>query len=234
MRPLPVYNITPLETLRHFGVLKAFGKVVLRILRVRPVVIVALDLTPLEPPTTSGDDIREATPDDSERFDAAGFTGLLPKKLPLGPAWISLGEAGMRAWYHLARRDSAIADWLVVRTDSQTTIWSGGIWVHRDLRGHDMASRIRAPALRWSQQQGYRELAAWIDRTNHSSLHSSHKAGYRAIGQVLAFKRFGFAVVRHGRRWSAGRWTADHPLVISLEDLREDYGPAVSLETVIA
>lgn len=234
MRSRPQFNNTPLEAARHFGVLKALENVLLRVLRIRPVVVTVLDLTAQAASTRNGNDIRGATPDDGGLFDAAGLPGMLEKKLPLGPTWISLGEEGMRAWYALAKRDSGIADWLVVRTANPTTIWSGGIWVHRDHRGRDLASQIRAPALRWSKQEGYQELAAWVERTNHSSLRASHKAGYRAIGSVIAFRRFGFAVVRHGRRWSLGRWTASDPLVISLEDLRRDFGPPVPLGPLVA
>lgn len=229
MRPLPVFNITPLETLRHFGAAKALAKVVMRILRVRPVVIMALDLTAQAPQASSDGDIRAASPDDVALLDGAGFPGFIEKKLPYGPIWLSLGNEGLRAWYALARCDCEIADWLYIRSTSPTTIWVSGIWVHRTSRGHDMANRIQSPALHWSKQQGYEELAAWVDRTNHSSLRAAHKSGYQVIGSVIAFRRFGVAVVRHGRRWSLGRWNADRPLVISLEELRQDFRPATPI-----
>jgi len=238
MRLRPLYKVTLLETARHVGARQALEKLLLRLLRVRPVLLMTLSIDGENPPFSGPgydtSNIRSVGADDEALFAAAGFGGMLQGKLAQGPGWIAVGESGLQAWYFLAREESRIANWLIARVAGRSMIWAAGIWVHRDSRGSDLAKRIRAPVLRWSRVQGYREIVTWVDQTNHSSRRAMQKAGYREIGRVVFLRLFGFALVHYGRRWRLGRWSAAQPLVIDLDELREDASMDVALGAVTA
>lgn len=194
-------------------------------------ILVALTLDGEAPADVDEQRIRRAGPEDDALFATAGFTGMLHGKLAQGPGWISVGDAGLEAWYFLARDESTIGDWLIVRTASPAAIWAAGIWVHRDRRGGDLARRIRAPAMRWSREQGYREIVTWVDLTNHSSRRAIGKAGYREVGRLTVLRLFDVVLVHCGRgwrfgRWRFGRWSAERPLTIDVDSLRQDAGSA--------
>ena len=226
MRPRPLYQVSLLDTARHIGLRQAVGKLLLRILRIRPVILVALTLDREAPADDGEQRIRRAGPEDDALFATAGFAGMLHGKLAQGPGWISVGDAGLEAWYFLARGESMIGDWLIVRTASPTAIWAAGIWVHRDRRGGDLARRIRAPVMRWSRERGYREIVTWVDLTNHSSRRAIGKAGYREVGRLTVLRLFGVALVHCGRRWRFGRRSDERPLTIDVDSLRQGAGSA--------
>lgn len=230
MRTQARYAVTSLETLRHFGLLKALLLIALTMLHVRSIVLMA------RPPKASADTkreglgIRRATPDDARLFEAAGFPqSMLHEKLADGPGWIRVLDGELAGWNFIGIRQSRIADWLILRPGSDGAVWSAGTWVRHDLRGGGLLKVFAGHGADWCIEQGYGEILSWIELTNYASRRGTLKLGCREIGRITALPRLlGLTLLYDGRRWHLGRWTAARPLVLSIAQIRRDRaGPAV-------
>ncbi len=226
MRERPHYTMSLRETARRFGASRALQMLLLRLLRVRPVVMLARPAVAADRILLESDGVRPATLEDAPLFDRAGFPGMLERKLADGPGWIKLDQGRLVAWCFLGLTHSEISDWLVIHAGSPTALWGAGTWVHRDYRGSGVAAEIRSHSFVWYRDQGYREQFSWINLTNRSSLRSSRKLGARPVGRIIFLRLCGVALVYDGRRWHLGRWTASRPLVLSMEEIRRDRGDA--------
>lgn len=234
MRERPHYSLTLRETARNFGIPRALLALALRVLKIRPVVLLAREATVPHGTLVEGNGVRPATPDDAELFDNAGFPGLLQRKLAEGPGWIKLDQGRLVAWCFLGMTHSEISNWLVVRTDNSAAVWGMGTWVHRDYRGGGVAAQVRGRSFAWYRDKGYREQFSWINLTNYSSLRSSYKLGAKTIGRITFIRLLGTALVYDGHRWHLGRWTASRPLVLSIDAIRRDRpDPSASFEPVM-
>lgn len=218
----PHYNLSLSETAQRFGALRALQALVLRLLKVRPVVLLAWNAGTARPSVAEDPRIRPVTQADAHLFERAGFPGALERKLADGPGWLMLDQDRLVAWSFLGLAESEIDGWLVIQTGRPTALWGAGSWVHRDYRGSGLASKVRSHSVKWYLEQGYREQFSWINLVNHSSLRSWRKQGAREIGRITCFRWFGLALVHDGRRWHLGRWSADRPLVLSMENIRRD------------
>ncbi|MGF1608520.1 MAG: hypothetical protein ACFCUQ_03935 [Kiloniellales bacterium] len=211
--------------MHHFGVLKALLLFALKALRIRAVVLMA------RPPraTARGESeclgIRRARPDDGRLFEAAGFAQtMLEAKLAEGPGWIRVVDSQLVGWNFIGTQQSKIADWLILRTGSDTAVWSTGTWVRHDLRGGGLLNTFAGYGAAWCLENGYGEILSWIELTNYASRRATAKLGCREIGRVtVLFRLMGVALVHDGRRWHLGRWTDSHPLVLSIAQIRKDH-----------
>jgi len=101
--------------------------------------------------------------------------------------------------------------WFVLR---DREIYGSRSFVEPEYRGQGLAVRLARFVHRDFARHGYRRDYSVIDALNRSALAVAAKVRHLPIGRISYVRCGGFTVIRIGRRFRAGNWSADNPLVI--------------------
>lgn len=181
-------------------------------------VIVAMDLRILPQGVADGD-IREATTNDIDRFVAFGERAdVIRNRLRNGQrGWVVERNGCFLGYDWLGLPLKTISPWLFIE-GSEGDVWGHFIKIRNDCRGTGLGPRLRRHVAQECARAGYTRMLGTIDGLNRNSQSALSKAGFGPLGTVFFVSLLGLTLVRHGRRWRLGFWSADQPLQISVAD----------------
>jgi len=181
--------------------------------------VLTLDLSGLDQADDSGLPIKEITAADQPylgRLDEPQAVVL--NRFARGQrVWVYERDGRILAFDWIAGAEKTLSDWLIVG-GAPGAFWGHFLKVQADCRGMGLGPKLRRHICQGYARAGYTRLLTTVDTRNRNSISYQLKAGAQPFSRVRFLSLLGLTLLRHGRRWRLGFWSARRPLRIALQD----------------
>ena len=179
-----------------------------------------LDLDVVEPPDVEDLTIREAKPQDVARL--AEVEPRIRESLEAkGRAWLAFRDRRLLAFMWFEAADHRRFSWLRLQI-GPGEIFGASLHVEAASRGQGVGPRLNRYISCRLRDAGFRRVVSCVDCLNRNSLRADRKVGYRLLCPVAMVRVLGLAVLRINGRTHVGCWSARHPLLVSVAEIRRD------------
>lgn len=131
-------------------------------------------------------------------------------------AWLVEREGELLSCYWLNGAGSYfLYNWLAFDAAEQD-VWILWWWVNGNYRKQGFGDQVRLRGIAEYATTGFTHILSAVDVLNKNAVERCNKFGLETIGRLFVLRILGVTVVRFGRSWHIGRWTAASPLHLSL------------------
>ena len=165
---------------------------------------------------------RAATRDDLDLLSQCGYPQfVLNQWFEQGAhAWLIEREGKLLSCYWLDGSDFyALYNWLVIQSTPQeaSILWW---WVNHNNRKQGLGDQVRRLGISEYACAGFTHILSAVNVLNHNAIERCNKLGLKMMGHLFVLRILGITLVRFGRSWHIGRWSANSTLNLSIETLR--------------